>query len=190
MDEWLVVWNHGILNDFILGMSSSQLTLTPSFFTGMEWCGPQVAGHRGYFLTGPGVLLNQALINYGLSLGMTLKCPQNAHRSSFFPLVSLRKKHSADSKFLEHLQSLMIKQIGQCDLIDLLWSFDIVCIFAFEVLLSFRNVATLRCWDLDRNDGPGWPNGTDSRTLQAATILHEEGRPQRAGCRCSPRKSE
>eukprot|EP00438_Fugacium_kawagutii_P013723 Skav229306 [mRNA] locus=scaffold2942:162980:171847:- [translate_table: standard] len=26
-----------------------------------------VAGHRGYFLTGPGVLLNQALINYGLA---------------------------------------------------------------------------------------------------------------------------
>merc|ERR1712137_315956 len=29
--------------------------------------GHEVAGHRGYFLTGPGVLLNQALINYGLA---------------------------------------------------------------------------------------------------------------------------
>jgi seryl-tRNA synthetase len=29
--------------------------------------GAAVAGHRGYFLKGPGVLLNQALINYGLS---------------------------------------------------------------------------------------------------------------------------
>lgn len=29
--------------------------------------GNEVAGHRGYFLTGPGVLLNQALINYGLA---------------------------------------------------------------------------------------------------------------------------
>eukprot|EP01098_Paradermamoeba_levis_P002860 TRINITY_DN1359_c0_g1_i3.p1 TRINITY_DN1359_c0_g1~~TRINITY_DN1359_c0_g1_i3.p1 ORF type:complete len:445 (+),score=189.03 TRINITY_DN1359_c0_g1_i3:123-1457(+) len=29
--------------------------------------GSNVAGHRGYFLKGPGVILNQALINYGLS---------------------------------------------------------------------------------------------------------------------------
>ncbi|CAE7353237.1 unnamed protein product [Symbiodinium sp. CCMP2592] len=29
--------------------------------------GLEVAGHRGYFLSGPGVLLNQALINYGLA---------------------------------------------------------------------------------------------------------------------------
>eukprot|EP00913_Durusdinium_trenchii_P011403 g10711.t1 len=29
--------------------------------------GNEVAGHRGYFLTGPGVLLNQALINYGIA---------------------------------------------------------------------------------------------------------------------------
>lgn len=29
--------------------------------------GQEVAGHRGYFLIGPGVLLNQALINYGLA---------------------------------------------------------------------------------------------------------------------------
>lgn len=28
--------------------------------------GQKVAGHRGYFLRGPGVLLNNALINYGL----------------------------------------------------------------------------------------------------------------------------
>lgn len=28
--------------------------------------GTNVAGHRGYYLTGPGVRLNQALINYGL----------------------------------------------------------------------------------------------------------------------------
>lgn len=29
--------------------------------------GQNIAGHRGYFLKGAGVLLNQALINYGLS---------------------------------------------------------------------------------------------------------------------------
>jgi len=29
--------------------------------------GQKIAGHRGYFLKGVGVLLNQALINYGLS---------------------------------------------------------------------------------------------------------------------------
>lgn len=29
--------------------------------------GQNIAGHRGYFLKGPGVLLNQALINYGLT---------------------------------------------------------------------------------------------------------------------------
>lgn len=29
--------------------------------------GQKIAGHRGYFLKGAGVLLNQALINYGLN---------------------------------------------------------------------------------------------------------------------------
>jgi seryl-tRNA synthetase len=29
--------------------------------------GQKIAGHRGYFLKGHGVLLNQSLINYGLS---------------------------------------------------------------------------------------------------------------------------
>jgi seryl-tRNA synthetase len=29
--------------------------------------GAAIAGHRGYFLKGPGVLLNQALINFGLN---------------------------------------------------------------------------------------------------------------------------
>ena len=28
--------------------------------------GQKISGHRGYFLKGAGVLLNQALINYGL----------------------------------------------------------------------------------------------------------------------------
>ena len=34
---WLVVENHGILNDFpiIFGISSSQLTFTPSIFRGV-----------------------------------------------------------------------------------------------------------------------------------------------------------
>ena len=29
--------------------------------------GQKLAGHRGYFLRGPGVLLNNALINYGIN---------------------------------------------------------------------------------------------------------------------------
>lgn len=32
--------------------------------------GQKIAGHRGYFLKGAGVLLNQALINFGLSFLM------------------------------------------------------------------------------------------------------------------------
>jgi seryl-tRNA synthetase len=28
--------------------------------------GQKIAGHRGYFLKGPGVLLNMALVNYGV----------------------------------------------------------------------------------------------------------------------------
>lgn len=41
--------------------------------------GANIAGHRGYYLTGPGVRLNQALINYGLDFlerrGSTLVQP-------------------------------------------------------------------------------------------------------------------
>ena len=29
--------------------------------------GPEVAGHKGYYLKGMGVLINQALINFGLA---------------------------------------------------------------------------------------------------------------------------
>ena len=36
--------------------------------------GVDVAGHRGYFLRGVGVLLNQALINYGLQFLMSKQC--------------------------------------------------------------------------------------------------------------------
>lgn len=39
--------------------------------------GQKIAGHRGYFLKGLGVLLNQALINYGLSI---------LHKKSYTPL--------------------------------------------------------------------------------------------------------
>lgn len=35
--------------------------------------GQKIVGHRGYFLKGPGLLLNQALINYGLNFLMTRK---------------------------------------------------------------------------------------------------------------------
>lgn len=42
---------------------------------GYEWeAGVDVAGHRAYFLTGPGVLLNQALISYGLAFLMKKGC--------------------------------------------------------------------------------------------------------------------
>ena len=35
--------------------------------------GVKVAGHRGYFLTGPGMLLNLALMNYGINFLMQRK---------------------------------------------------------------------------------------------------------------------
>ena len=47
---------------FLKTLHSADLFLV----SGTRWVeSVQVAGHRGYFLTGPGVLLNQALINYG-----------------------------------------------------------------------------------------------------------------------------
>ena len=41
------------------------------------WIGAKIAGHRGYFLKGPGVLLNMALINFGM---------QFLHKKGYLPI--------------------------------------------------------------------------------------------------------
>lgn len=43
--------------------------------------GVTVAGHRAYFLKGVGVLLNQALINYGLSFLLKRECKERGGRN-------------------------------------------------------------------------------------------------------------
>lgn len=40
--------------------------------------GVEAAGHRGYYLTGPGVILNQALISYGLAFLHNKGCRKNS----------------------------------------------------------------------------------------------------------------
>lgn len=68
--------------------------------------GSSVAGHRGYFLTGVGVLLNQAIINYGLAfLGSRKYTPVQA---PFF----MKKEVMAETAQLSQFDEELYKVVG------------------------------------------------------------------------------
>lgn len=71
--------------------------------------GVNVAGHRAYFLKGVGVLLNQALINYGLSFLM--KKSYTALQPPYF----MRKEVMADTAQLEEFDEALYKVTGGPD---------------------------------------------------------------------------
>jgi seryl-tRNA synthetase len=67
--------------------------------------GNEVCGHRGYFLTGPGVLLNQALINYGLAF---------LHQRGYTPIQPpffMKKDLMAKTAELEDYDDVLYKVI-------------------------------------------------------------------------------
>lgn len=67
--------------------------------------GQKIAGHRGYFLKGVGVLLNQALINYGLSfLGAH---EYTALQPPFFMKQSIMQETCQLSDFEENLYKVV-----------------------------------------------------------------------------------
>lgn len=69
--------------------------------------GVAVAGHRGYFLKGVGVLLNQALINYGLAYLM---------KNSYTPLQPpffMKKEVMAGTAQLEEFDEALYKVTGE-----------------------------------------------------------------------------
>jgi seryl-tRNA synthetase len=63
--------------------------------------GQSIAGHRGYFLKGVGVLLNQALINYGLSFLSNYN--YTPLQPPFFMKQSIMKETCQLSDFEENL---------------------------------------------------------------------------------------
>jgi seryl-tRNA synthetase len=63
--------------------------------------GQKIAGHRGFFLKGNGVLLNQALINYGLSF-LSAK-EYTALQPPFFMKQSIMQETCQLSDFEENL---------------------------------------------------------------------------------------
>ena len=67
--------------------------------------GQKIAGHRGYFLKGFGVLLNQALINYGLNF-LTPK-EYTALQPPFFMKQSLMQETCQLSDFEENLYKVI-----------------------------------------------------------------------------------
>jgi len=69
--------------------------------------GVSVAGHRAYFLKGCGVLLNQALINYGLSLLM--KRGYTALQPPYF----MNKEVMAETAQLSEFDEALYKVIGE-----------------------------------------------------------------------------
>jgi seryl-tRNA synthetase len=68
--------------------------------------GVAVAGHRGYFLTDVGVLLNQALIQYGL---MFLR---NKQYKPIQPPLFMRKEVMAETAQLEEFDEALYKVVG------------------------------------------------------------------------------
>ena len=68
--------------------------------------GQNIAGHRGYFLKNYGVLLNQALINYGLAF--TRKRKYNLLQTPFF----MRKEIMAETAQLEQFDEELYKVVA------------------------------------------------------------------------------
>ena len=63
--------------------------------------GANVAGHRGYYLKGMGVLLNQALINYGLAT--LVKAGYTPVQAPYFMKKSIMEATCQLSDFAENL---------------------------------------------------------------------------------------
>mmetsp|Transcript_46081 Transcript_46081/g.33866 ORF Transcript_46081/g.33866 Transcript_46081/m.33866 type:complete len:141 (+) Transcript_46081:325-747(+) len=63
--------------------------------------GQKIAGHRGYFLKGPGVLMNQALINFGISF--LTKYNYTCLQPPFFMKQSIMNETCQLSDFEENL---------------------------------------------------------------------------------------
>lgn len=71
--------------------------------------GVEIAGHRAYFLKGPGVLLNQALINYGISFLL------NREYTLLQPPFFMRKEVMAETAQLTEFDEALYKVTGGPD---------------------------------------------------------------------------
>ena len=69
--------------------------------------GQKIAGHRGYFLKGVGVLLNQALLNYGLSFLM------NKEYTPLQPPFFMKQSIMAETCQLSDFEENLYKVVGQ-----------------------------------------------------------------------------
>ncbi|WFD43744.1 serine--tRNA ligase [Malassezia psittaci] len=71
--------------------------------------GARIAGHRGFYLTGDGVDLNQALINYGLDF-----LRKKSYKKIMTPFM-MRKEHMAKTAQLEDFDEELYKVTGDED---------------------------------------------------------------------------
>lgn len=71
----------------------------------MECIGTEVAGGRGYYLKGAGVLLNQALINFGLDF--LEKREYTALQTPFFMRKDIMAKCAQLAQFDEELYKVL-----------------------------------------------------------------------------------
>ncbi|WFD33526.1 serine--tRNA ligase [Malassezia cuniculi] len=68
--------------------------------------GAKISGHRGFYLTGDGVDLNQALINYGLDF-----LRKKGYKKVMTPFI-MRKEHMAKTAQLEDFDEELYKVVG------------------------------------------------------------------------------
>ena len=68
--------------------------------------GAKIAGHRGFYLTGDGVDLNQAMINYGLDF-----LRKKGFKKVMTPFI-MRKEHMAKTAQLEDFDEELYKVVG------------------------------------------------------------------------------
>ncbi|WFD31202.1 serine--tRNA ligase [Malassezia sp. CBS 17886] len=71
--------------------------------------GAKIAGHRGFYLTGDGVDLNQAMINYGLDF-----LRKRAYKKIMTPFM-MRKEHMAKTAQLDQFDEELYKVVGDED---------------------------------------------------------------------------
>ncbi len=81
-------------------------------FSHIVFIGARVAGHRGYFLKGVGLLLNQALINHAIA--MLTKKDFTCMQTPFFMDKHVMAKTAQLSDFDEQLYRVVCTCVGAC----------------------------------------------------------------------------
>lgn len=102
--------------------------------------GAEIAGHRGYFLKGWGLLLNQALINYGLSF--LWNKGYNTLQTPFFLKKEAMSKVAALAEFDDQLYKVIGSGEAEKDMYLIATSEQPCCAYHFQMTIDPKSLPT------------------------------------------------